>query len=159
MALTVPQRQTLFADIQADPAFAEIPNTPEGSAIIAAEYNLAADPAYIAWRSNVSTYEVRDVLVWSEYDSLSVSKQNAFEFLCSNGIVNASRINVREGIASIFAGPNSANTRAALIAIAKRTTSRIERLLASGTGSDASPGTMTFEGILPWQEVHNSRNM
>ena len=159
MFLTVPQRTALFADIQADVAFAEIPNTPEGSAVIAAAYNLVADPAYIVWRSDVSTSEVRDVLVWAEYDSLSVSKQNAFEFLNSNGFVNASRVNVREGIASIFAGPNQANTRAALIAIGKRTASRIEKLLATGTGSDASPGTMTAEGVLPWQEVHNSRNM
>ena len=157
--LTVPQRQTLLAHINADPTLSEIPNNPDGALQIADILNLLADPAFVVWRSDVSTAQIRAVLVWSEYDALSVSKQNAFEFLSSNGIVDASLANVRQGIASIFAGPNQAGNFAALIVIAKRSATRTEKLFSTGTGSDASPATMTFEGSLPWQEVHNSRNM
>lgn len=159
MILTVEQRTALFADIQNDPAFADIPNTPDGSGEIALAYNLMANPQFVVWMTRLSTYEIRNILVWTEYEGLSVSRQNAFEFLCSNGTINPAMVNVRDGINSIFTGPNAVGTRTALIEASKRDATRAEKLFASGTGSDASPGVMTFEGRLPWSEVHNSRNM
>lgn len=159
MSLAIELRPALAADIDADPAFAAIPNTPDGSLQIAQAYNLLANPDFYVWRSNVSTAEVRDVLVWAEYDALSVSKQNAFEFLCSNGIINPSRVNVRQGISSIFGSPQQSQTRDALINIGRRLATRAEKLFADGDGTEGSPAIMVFEGQLTWQDVHNARNL
>ena len=151
--LTSEQMATIKADIEADPAFSSLPHTSDGAWVIAGAYSEMPATPFIVWRTDVSAYKIREVLVWAEYDSLSVSKQNAFSFLCSNGSINAALANVREGIASIFAGPGQALTRAALIAIAKRPANRIEKLLATGTGSDASPATMVHEGSIPYQYI------
>lgn len=146
MALTTAQKTTLKADILADPVAAQL--LTDDLNALAALYNQPATPEFIVWRTNVSTAEIRAVLVWSEYDGLSVSKQNAFSFLCSNHLVDASLPNVRSGISSIFGAPGQAGNLAALIAVAKRPATRAERLFATGTGTTGSPGTMTFEGFV-----------
>src|SRR5688572_8791700 len=114
MALTTEQLQTLKADIAATPAISGQPNNSDGAFAIAAYYNQPTSPAWVVWDSRVSTYQIRSVIVWTEYEGLSVTKQNAFTFLCSNGIVDASLTNVRAGIAQIFAGPQQAGNLTAL---------------------------------------------
>lgn len=156
--LTPAQATALKNDILADPTLSAIPNNGDGNFAIAEAYNLLAVPVFRVWRTNVTTEEIRSVLVWAEYDSLSNSKQNAFSFLCSNHIVDASLPNVRTGITSIFSGPSQAGNLAALVAVAKRSATRIEKLLATGTGSEGSPATMTFEGALSFQDVELARN-
>lgn len=155
--LNLTQLQAIKAEIVAAPLLSAQPMTPDGAFAIAQELNKPAAPAFWVWRTDVSTYEIRSVLVWSEYDALSVSRQNAFQFLCSNGTVNAALLNVRQGIASIFAGPGQTGNRDALIAIAKRAATRAEKVLSTGTGSDASPATMGFEGLLTYQNVEAAR--
>lgn len=157
MALTTAQLQALKTEILNDPVLTAQPQNSDGAFAIAAALNLLAAPAFIVWKTNVSTADVRAALVWSEYDALSVSKQNAFSFLCSNGIVNAALTNVRQGISSIFSGPSQSGNLAALIAIAKRRATRAEKVLATGTGTDASPATMGFEGTLSYQDVEAAR--
>lgn len=157
--LTPSQLQALRADIDADGTLSQIPNTPDGAFEIASVYNQLVSPAWTVWKTNVSTHEIRSVLVWAEYNELTVSKQNAFQFLCSNGIVNAGLTNVRAGIQSIFAGPQQTGNLVALVAIAKRLATRAEKLFSTGTGSSASPATMTFEGQLSYQDVLAAREL
>jgi hypothetical protein len=152
MTLTTAQRTTLKADILANPDALAIYEIGDLQAL-ADLYNQPANPAYVVWRTDVSTVEIRAVLVWSEYDVLSVSKQNAFSFLCSNHVVNAALPNVRAGISSIFGAPQQSGNLAALVAIAKRNASRLERLFATGTGSTAVPGTMAVEGVLTFGDL------
>lgn len=152
MALTTEQKATLKTNILANPDALAIYEIGDLQAL-ADLYNQPASPLYMVWRTDVSTIEIRSVLVWSEYDALSVSKQNAFAFLCANHVVNAAFPNVRTGISSIFAGPNQAGNLAALVAVAKREANRVERLFATGTGSAASPGTLTFEGTLTFGDL------
>lgn len=159
MPLTTEQLQTLKTDILADPILNAFPNNSDGAFEIAKAYNLLANPAYIVWKTNVSTAEIRAVLVWSEFDALSVSKQNAFTFLCSNHVVNAALANVRQGISSIFTGPGQAGNLAALIDIAKRSATRAEKLFATGTGTTASPAVMTIEGPISLQDVEAARRL
>ena len=159
MPLTTEQLQTLKTDILADPILNAFPNNSDGAFEIAKAYNLLANPAYIVWKTNVSTAEIRAVLVWSEFDALSVSKQNAFTFLCSNHVVNAALANVRQGISSIFTGPGQAGNLAALIGIAKRSATRAEKLFATGTGTTASPAVMTIEGPISLQDVEAARRL
>lgn len=157
--LTAEQLAALKADILADPTLNAFPNNSDGAFAIAAAYNQLASPTWTVWKSDVSTVDIRNALVWSEYDVLSVSKQNAFSFLCSNHIVNAGLANVRQGIQSIFGAPQQSGNLAALIAIAKRSATRAEKLFSTGTGSVANPATMTFEGQLSFQDVQTARNL
>ena len=156
--LTTTQLTTLKNDILGDPVLNAFPNTPDGNFEIAKAYNLPASPAFRVWRTDVPTKEVKLGVVWTEYIGRSQGERDAFEFMLSNGTINAADANIRQGIQDIFSGPSGASTRANLVAIAKRDARRAEKLFATGTGTDASPGTMTFEGSLSFQDVEAARN-
>jgi hypothetical protein len=161
MSLTIPQRELLLTDIQASIEFSELPNTPEGSAVIALAYNLAADPVYIVWRTDVSIDEImRNGMDWARVDNLSVCKARIWDWLGRLGTINASKVNVRAGIDATWVGTAAdLAVRASVYTHCKRSATRVEKLFSTGIGSDASPGVMEFEGYLSWNEVHNSRNM
>lgn len=156
--LTTAQQATLKADILADPTFSAMPNNDDSNFAIAAAYNLAASPTWTVWKSAVSTAEVKDSVNWTEYIGRSAGERAAFELMVSNGIINPSRANVRQGLTDIFSGAQGATTRNALLAISKRSATRAEKLFSTGTGSDASPATMGFEGTLSYQDVSAARN-
>jgi len=151
--LTTEQLQTLKADIAADETFAGIPHNSDGAWEIAAAYNLAAIPAFVVWKTDVPTSLCKQAMLWTEYIARSAGERDAWQFMLSNGTINAADVNVRQGIADVFSGPGGATTRANLTAIAKRNATRAEKLFATGTGSDASPATMSFEGSLIYQDV------
>ena len=156
--LTTAQLQALKADIASDPVLDALPKNSDGAFAIAQAYNLAADPIFVVWKTDVPTSDCKKAMVWTEYIDRSVGERDAWVFMLSNGTINAADVNIRQGIQDIFSGPNGAGSRAALIAIGKRNASRIETLFAEGTGSDASPGTMTFEGSLSYQDVMQAWN-
>ncbi len=115
--------------------------------VIAAWYNDNVSPDFFVWRTEITTAEVKSVVDWSEYIGRSDGERGAFILLIEDGIVDASRVNVRSGFTDIFSGPQGAVTRTALIALAKRLANRIEAvLISSGSGSVPDPGTMGFEG-------------
>ena len=71
---------------------------------------------------------------------------------------NPSRTNVRAGIDAVWVGTAAdLNVRAAVYVHCKRSATRAEKLFASGTGSDASPATMAFEGDLNYLDVEVAR--
>lgn len=155
--LTLAQQQVLHDDIVADPAFNSVPTNADGHFAIAAAYNLPAAPAFIAWRTNVPTADCKKAMIWTEFVARSAGERDAWQFMLSNGFINAGDPNIRQGIQDVFSGPGGAASRAALVAIAKRAATRAEQLFATGTGSDASPATMTFEGALSFQDVEAAR--
>jgi hypothetical protein len=156
--LTAAQLLTLKADILADPVLAAQPMNDDGHFAIAAAYNLAASPVWRVWKSSVTTADCKDVVNWTEYIGRSVGERGAFEFLLSNGTINPSRSNVRQGIADMFSGAQGQVTRLALLALGKRDATRAEKLFSTGTGSDAVPATMLFEGVLSFADVSQARN-
>lgn len=154
MSLTSAQLVTLKNDIAADPVLSLIPKTPDGAFEVASAYNLTASPDFTVWRSNVSVAEVKKNVVWTEYiNNTSVGERDAFVLMLSNGIIDGSDPNVRQGIADIFSGPQKQTTRSQLTEVAKRLANRVEKLFATGTGSTASPATMAFEGTLSFNDV------
>lgn len=167
--MTDAQLQTLKTDIAANTntvtfggsqvAINALPNNDDAAFAIAEWYNDLASPDYWIWRRDVPTRDVRGVIVWAEYDALSVSKQNAFSFLISNGTVDATQANVRQGIQSIFAGTQQAGNRTALTDLARRTASRAEKLFATGTGSTASPAITSLLSPLTFSDVNKARNL
>jgi hypothetical protein len=159
MALTTEQKATLKAAILADPTLNAFPNTSDGDFDLAVYLsNTLASPAFRVWRSDVPTADVKKAIVWTEYIGRSVGERGAFELMISNGIINASDVNVRQGIQDCFSGPSGAGTRTNLTNISKRDANLIEKILATGTGSDASPGTMTFVGTISGDDVASARN-
>jgi hypothetical protein len=73
--------------------------------------------------------------------------------------INASIASNRQFFDDIFSGAGGANTRAALLIIWKRLASRVEKLYATGTGSDVSPATLVFEGTINHQDVQMARSL
>ena len=157
MALTPSQLTALKNDIAADSALNALPNNSDGAFAIAAAYNLPASPAFRVWKSSVTTRDCKTAMVWTEFIGRSVGERDAWQFMLSNGTINPSDVNVRQGILDIFSGAGGATSRSNLTNISKRDASRVEKLLATGTGTDGSPATMGFEGTLSYQDVELAR--
>lgn len=163
MPLTPAQLQTLKTHILslsgAGGEFENVPNNDDGHFAIAAALSQTAVPDFIVWKTSVATSECKDAVNWTEFINRSAGERGAFEFMLSNGVINPSRPNVRQGINDVFSGAQGATSRAALTALGKRQAKRAEKLFATGTGSDASPATMTFEGNLSFGDVAAARNL
>jgi hypothetical protein len=163
MTLTLPQLTALKNAIAANTsqingvAINAMPLNDDANFAIAGWYNQTANPSFTVWRTNVPVSDCKKATTWTEFIGRSQGERDAWQFMLSNGILNASDANVRQGILDIFSGPSGVNTRTALTAIAKRLASFAEKLFATGTGSDASPGTMTFEGQISFQDVSQAR--
>lgn len=158
MSLTQAQKTTLKADIVASSepvcvALEASPNNSDLSFAVAALYNLIANPSFVVWRTNVSVSDCKKATVWTEFIGRSQGERDAWQFMLSNGTINAADTNIRQGIQDIFSGPSGTGTRAALVAISKRNATRAEKLFSTGTGDTANPATMGFEGSLTYQDV------
>lgn len=160
-ALTAPQKATLKAAILADPTLSAFPNTSDGNFDLAVKLSTElASPANIVWRTNVPLGEVGKTFNATELAGLSSLNTQRLQNLAAwlSGGVNPSLASVRQFFDDIFSGAGGANTRAALLVIWKRSATRIEKILATGTGSDPSPATMGFEGAISPQDVADARN-
>lgn len=146
--LTTAQLQTLKTAILADPALVVFVTAGNLQAVSDA-MNAPAVPAFTVWRSNVTSGETGDA--WSGTDIAAMSSLNMQRLqlmLASSpsGLYDMRRADRRAGFEDPF-GTNVNNaSRVAMRAIWKRFATRGERLYATGTGSDASPGLTTVEG-------------
>ncbi len=149
-ALTTAQVATLRADILASEFAAQCVPSGDGPYNIAAAYNLPKSPAFTVWKTAVPIAQVGIAQDATEVAGLTTANTSRLQVyaLFSGGTFNASNANVRAGFDSVFSGAGGATTRASLLALWKRTATRSEALFATGTGSDASPATMTAEGAL-----------
>lgn len=160
--LTLAQKQALKADILADPAFAGLPMT-SGAAHLIAEAYKVNQPAYIVWRSSVSQDEImQNGFDWVQVDNLSVGKARIWEWLFANEqkAMNPGKANVRAGVDECWKGTSAMlAVRAAIYVHCKRSANRGEKLFATGTGTDASPANMAFEGELTPDDVAEAREL
>ena len=157
MPLTAAQAATLRATINADPVMSAYPINTDGFYELAAYLNKDASPDYIVWRTNVPVEEIMgNGFVWTAVDTLAAGKARIWEWMTQLGYINPSKVNVRQGVADAF-GANSAMTNG-IIPHCKRKATRAEKLFATGTGTDSSPATMTFEGMLNWQDIDAARS-
>lgn len=157
MPLTSAQLTILKNDILADPALAALPNTPDDAFAIAAAYNAAASPAFVVWKSSVSTGDIMaNGFTWTEIDALAVGKARIWDWMSRLGAINPSKANVRQGLRDCFG--NTSATYTGMLPHLKRSATRAEKLYATGTGSDATPGTLVFEGNLSYQDVQAARS-
>lgn len=170
MGLSIAQLQALKADIAANvntiPAgqpFAGtqvklVPATEEGNGVVAFWYNLPAAGPYVVWRTDVSTEEVNEAVDWTEVTALTTNNLIAFQVLKDQAKVDSSKPSIRGAFNAIFPSASKPNTNAALLSLAKRNASNVEKLFATGSGTTGSPSTMAFEGALTLTDVLNARN-
>lgn len=122
-------------------------------------FNAAASPEFVVWRTNVSRSEIQDdeAFNWTVVDNLSTgSKYRIWEWMFSNssGAINASKANIRAGIAATWVGnAQFLAVQAMVLAKCKRAATRAEKLFATGTGSTVSPAVMDFEGALSIDDI------
>ena len=149
------QTAILKAAILADPVMSQLPANSDGSYAIADLLNKPAEPAFIVWKTDVSIDEImRNGMDWARVDNLSVGKARIWDWLGRLGSINAGKTNVRAGIDAAWVGTAAdLAVRAAVYTHCKRPATVLEKLFATGTGSDASPATMVIEGAIGYQAV------
>lgn len=174
--LTPAQLTTLKSHILANSsAFADGPFTGQTVAQVAALpgsesriqiarwYNLTATGPFVVWRTSVTWDEIMlNGMDWARVDNLSVGKARIWDWMFQNQsrTFNPSKSNIRTGIDATWVGtaPDLA-VRAAVYVHCKRAATNGEKVFATGTGSDAAPATMAFEGQVSSQEVDSALNL
>lgn len=118
-----------------------------------AGYFNADTATFIVWRTSVTKEEITQdpSFDWTRVDNLSVGKARIWDLMFDNSsrAINASNANVRAGIAAAWVGAAAdLAVQAAVLAKCKRSATRAEKALASGTGTSVSPAVMTFQGTI-----------
>ena len=155
------QLQVLKAAILADPVLSAYPMNSDGSYAIADLLNKPADPAFIVWKTDVSIDEImRNGMDWARVDNLSVGKARIWDWLGRLGAINAAKTNVRAGIDAAWVGTAAdLAVRAAIYVHCKRSATVLEKIFATGAGTDASPATMVVEETISYQTVDQARSL
>lgn len=178
--MTPAQNAAIKADIAANADLNAFPNTSDGNSEIAALYNAPAVPDFYVWRTNVPTAEVFDQIIWANLTPIDVpdttqawmnrslacqGKQfNLQTILTGRDKIDASKANIRAGfqdaLTAIPSGVGGANKQAGwanLQTALSRKATRLEKLLATGTGTQATPATMGFEGSVNYGDIGAAR--
>jgi len=158
MALTPAQQAALKAAIAADPTLNAYPNTGDGAFDMARDkLNQLASPAFVVWENQMTPakYEAGLIAGATQIDALTQGKRDEL-FMIGRNTRDCSDVNVR---AAIDDATGSQNTlKAALVAVTKRNALLIEKILATGTGTTASPATLGYAGTINYVDVQNARN-
>lgn len=160
MALTPSQQTALKTFIAADSTLSAFPNNSDGAYAIALALNALASPAFIVWKTSVSVDDImRNGVDWTRVDNLSVGKARIWDWMTKLGNFNAAKVNIRAGIDATWVGTAAdLAVRAVVYTHCKRPATIIEKLFATGTGTDADPAVMVFEGAISYQDVDSARN-
>ena len=158
MTLTNPQLQTLKAAIAAetDPTFVAL-RTANDSNGMADWYNGAS--TFVVWRTNVTRDETGNAWLGTDVDGLSALNMQRLQLMLAtstSGIFDMGRADRRAGFENPFGTNVNNRSRVAMRAVWKRTVNRIERLFATGTGSDANPGVLGFQGTVSADEIRTA---
>lgn len=155
MALTSEQMAVLKAGILAATDQPTVEARANGqTTVLASIYNQTASPAFYVWRNSLSPAQARAAISGgdglAQLDNLTVGKRDSllWVFDADTFPVNAAQRAAIEGLCG------TQNTlKAAIAAAQKRTVTRAERLFVTGTGSEASPGALGWEGSLSGDDV------
>lgn len=160
--LTDSQMQSLAAAIRAstDPA-------------VVAALAIRNDVALTDWANSASTFVVwktraaQDELMqlagfdWVQIDNLTAGQARIWEWLFANNdrAIDPSKAQIRAGIGECWKGTAAkVAVGTAVLNGCKRFATMVEKLFATGTGTDATPGALTFDGSVGLTEVSTSLN-
>lgn len=173
--LTETQIATLRAVVLAESSLDTARATGDDYAI-AAWCNANASPAYQVWNTQTATQAIADSVTWSNLTPLDAAdgtttftnralvaqaKQlNLQIFLQGREFLSTGKPNIRSGLQDSLTNlPTGAS--GALISggwatvknVIQRPARNAEKILASGSGTSASPSTLTFEGLVTPDEA------
>lgn len=177
--LTSDQKLALKTAIEADNAFVNVPHTSDGASAIADAFNLPASPAFYVWETRTSADKVMDAISWASLTPADApdgtqtwlnraimcqSKQLNLQILLQGrDQISAAKTNVRAGLSdallNVPSGVGGSLVDAGWIGAGKvkaaitRVTTRSEKIFSTGTGTAATPATLTYEGNLVYQDV------
>jgi hypothetical protein len=159
--MTPEQLQALKDHIDGDPAFNGIPNNTDGAYAISLVLNAPAAPDFIVWRTAVDPYEIMsNGMDWTRVDNLSVGKARIWDWMTRLGTLNPSKLNIRAGIDAAWVGTaQDLAVRAVVYTHCKRNALLGEKVLATGTGTTATPATMGYEGPIGYQDIDTARHL
>lgn len=144
MALTQPQAAALKAAALLDPTAAAAIDAGDDQAL--ADWLNTIQPSFWVFISVLSTDAARVAISKgiAQLDNLTVGKRDSllWFFSVSTTPPNPS---VAQAINDLCGSQNTLKN--ALLDALRRTATRAEKLLATGAGTNASPATMTFEGL------------
>lgn len=137
MELSPARRATLLAAINADGTLSALPKSTAAAIRIARDFNQNSNPAVIVWKSSVTKAEVLERIDVADLAGLTADQRDILRIYLSGESVPCDRARVRAAFAAIFGATGTA-TR--LLALWKRTATRLEAVFASGgSGNDAAP--------------------
>lgn len=164
--LTPAQQQTLKAFIVANATMAAFPKTGDGAYAVAGLLNAQASPAFTVYRSSIAPEEWGIVIQAGDLDSITTGNSTRLgTFRSVVGSLIPSRLDHRTFMNGIFSGAAGTATSAAMLAAWKRTATVLEKVFATGTGTDGSPATLgkgdagRIEGPISYSEVEAVRNL
>ena len=161
MSLTPAQNATLKAAINASPTLSAYPNTTDGNQNMCNEQlNLNYAPTFTVWKNTVSitdTGETFDGTEWADLTTANIDRLTNMALWLPAGY-NPSKFDIREMFDDIWSGAAGTITRPKLLALWKRAALWGEQILATGTGTDAVPATMSYVGTLAGIDVQTARN-
>lgn len=115
---------------------------------------LNASTSFVCWKSTMTPTEARKAITsgaqLSQLDNLTVGKRDALLYALDES-VDTNNSAVRGAIEDLCGTQNT--LKAALIAAMKRTVNKAEQLLAAGTGTDAVPATLGWEGQIDIYQI------
>jgi hypothetical protein len=117
--------------------------------------HLNAASSFIVWKTSVDPDEImRNGMDWTRVDNLTTGKARIWDWLTRLGTFDASKPNIRAGIDAAWVGTAAdLAVRATVYTHCKRAATVAESVLATGAGTTAMPGTMTFEGEITTGDV------
>ena len=169
MELTLAQMQTLKTTILADPVMGPLAAQFSVGAI-SRLLNEPTAPDFWVYRTVMYKHDVTDkvssdgtTFTWGGatggYIARSQGERDGWRELWNSSLsCSPTQANVRAAFDDIFsgAGAGAANNRAHIKAHSRRLASVAEKLFAAGTGSTASPATMTAEGAVTDADVEQA---
>ena len=156
MSLTTQQQATLKAYVEADPVLSTYQHTSDGAYAISEALKGNASPAFIVWRTDVQAAEIGNAWIGTDIDGMSALNMQRLQLLLASspqGIFDMSRVDRRAGFENPFGASASNPSRVAMRAVWKRSANLLEKLFATGTGSDAAPATMVIQGQISYPEI------
>jgi hypothetical protein len=157
--MTPEQLAILKADMAADPVIDAIPKTLDGAYAVVDIYARLADPEFIVWRTDTPMSEIMENgVIWTEVFNLNAGRARIWEWMMLKlETINASKASVMDGINRAF--ESSPGTLIAIQSHLRRAANRAEKLFATGTGTEESPATMTFQGRLTPHQIQAAWNL
>jgi len=161
MSLTTQQLQTLKTYIASVPALNTAPMNADGDQVIADALNAISAPDFFVWRTDVARDDVTgEGFDWTQVDNLTNGQARIWDliFQTRSGTLSFADPGKRAGISECWKGTAAKVAVATFIfSKANRRAKVAERLLATGTGTAATPATMTFEGNINRDQVEAAR--